>query len=956
MPISQIKPTPSLRKEDGSLSGVSNNFAGKDVRRNDSPESLSETPPRSDFADSRSIRDRSASPPVGDTPSVYSDALSETQSFHSAIEDLEDSMPADDVSFGDVVDDETSQTSSIDYHKVVAENQETIKDLEDADPTRLSDYIKDFTEVYTETGGANGIALDLKQPLQALVDYGEKLDTDMQRLETLGQKLQDQGLSEQESLEMKALMHCNKYNLSSAQGWISATLASRLKAGTMNEPTAILLTTLSNRLAMRHMNLADTTSLYEDRLPSGEPLSRGDRIEYNLLTARAGLSAFTRMMRPLIGTHSRTSEKMQRIRRSLEAHCAELEHVAQVAKGQVKMDVDAPRLKLASLDAWTEDFDLAEDKKQISLMRLPQQAAEQLSSQWNKTPPVLVLSHRHLSQRDMMRLFIEFQLERNDIDAAQLPKFEANYKQALIDEINQGEWPIIDKSLHFNIGDKSHTCRSVITPGGYLANRSGKPYENRGVTCADRLQIDHAPNMAHTRLVAEDGETLFSGVRHGILDAYSYHDKKLSDLSDAKLTQMARAIYDDEQSRLRGRDTSTLAQQLQALEETEDDGESITVFDPRKDSLDNAVDEPVVISKKSVNMRYLEKQIKLRNEHVKEIVDQIKTNPRQRKHYINEIRNLASRKMAQEVLSAAIVSDPAKLAAALNGETIDVTMNSVGLVTPDWLRHVTSNPKDERRMLEHQMQGLQSLARGHSPDNPVRLKIKDDSGQLKEIKVNVKVRTFNFGVNEYALARTVLPANFPIWRNLMGWGFSAGLNDPQLSELLGARNDVALGGAVADKLQELEQSGDPKVQKRAMLLREAATQVKEIWKNRSFRSGNNEPYKMVSRLALTSHLMGETPLFNCKSGKDRTGQLDAEVKYLAAVGHATGHIPEPDIEHTAESRKMRTTFTLDAGNLEMQRLNTGLPGYKLRNVPGLKAMLEAGTQVQYEGGSDFISS
>ena len=96
------------------------------------------------------------------------------------------------------------------------------------------------------------------------------------------------------------------------------------------------------------------------------------------------------------------------------------------------------------------------------------------------------------------------------------------------------------------------------------------------------------------------------------------------------------------------------------------------------------------------------------------------------------------------------------------------------------------------------------------------------------------------------------------------------------------------------------------------------------------------------------------PLFNCKSGKDRTGQLDAEVKYLAAVGHATGHIPEPDIAHTAESRKMRTTFTMNAGNLEIQRMNTGLPGYKLRDIPGLKAMLEEGTKAKYEGGSDFV--
>ena len=169
--------------------------------------------------------------------------------------------------------------------------------------------------------------------------------------------------------------------------------------------------------------------------------------------------------------------------------------------------------------------------------------------------------------------------------------------------------------------------------------------------------------------------------------------------------------------------------------------------------LGDVVGESDAVSKRSIQMNYLQTQIRLRDEHVQEIVREIKSNPKKRKHYINEIRNSASRKMAQEALSAAIVSDPVKLEAALKGETIDVTMNSVALVTPDWPRHKMGGPHNERRMLANQVQGLQSLARGHSPDNPVKLTIRDDNGQLKEVKVNFKVRTFNFGVNDYALAR-----------------------------------------------------------------------------------------------------------------------------------------------------------------------------------------------------------
>ena len=952
MPIKQITQGTPPARGDVSSSNAPSNFTGRQVHVGGQQENTAEVESHP-HGDNKNIHDRLASTTVDDSSSVALDDQSETDSFYSAVDFLSDRLSVTDDVFVEsttVATAEDSHTNSTDLHQAVTVNQETVKHLEEADCERLNQYIKDFTEVYEGTNGAEGIATDLSKPLHEMADYVGKLDTDMQRLEMLGQKLQTQGLSEAESLEMKALMNCSKYNLSLVQSWLSATGALKESAGTMNEPTATLFAALSSRLATRHMSLADTISLYEDRLPAKEPLSRSDRIEYNLLTARAGLRTFDAMMLSQKNIRPNTFVRMKRTRRSLEKHCLELEQAARLAKGRVKMDASNPQLGLESLDAWTEDFDLVKNKGQI---RLPPQAAEQLSGDWNKTPPILALSHPRLSQRDMTQLFITFQLKREGIDIAQLPKFEAIYEQSLITEINQGEWPVIDRSLQFNVNGKKHTCRSTIAPGRHLMKRFPKPYKDNGIGCADRLQTDHVPNIAHTQLVAEDGETLFSGVRHGILDAYDYNEKRIRNFSDAQLTQMARTIYDDQQSSLRGVDTSTLKQQLQALEETEDDGKSLTL-NSGTDYWGGVGGDSESVSQLSYRKRYLEKQITLRNEHVQEIVREIKSNPKRRKHYINEIRNSASRKMAQEALSAAIVSDPVKLEAALKGETIDVTMNSVALVTPDWPRHKMGGSENERRMLKNQVQGLQSLARGHSPDDPVKLTIRDDNGQLKEVKVNLKVRTFNFGVNDYALARKVFPSNFPIWRNLMGWGFSTNLNNPQLKELLGPRRDGALGGAVADKLRKLEQSDEPKIQKQAVLLREAATQAKEIWKNRSFWSGNNEPYKMVSRLTLTSHLMGETPLFNCKSGKDRTGQLDAEVKYLAAVGHATGHIPEPDIAHTNESRKMRTTFTMNAGNLEIQRMNTGLPGYKLRDIPGLKAMLEEGTKAKYEGGSDFV--
>ena len=50
--------------------------------------------------------------------------------------------------------------------------------------------------------------------------------------------------------------------------------------------------------------------------------------------------------------------------------------------------------------------------------------------------------------------------------------------------------------------------------------------------------------------------------------------------------------------------------------------------------------------------------------------------------------------------------------------------------------------------------------------------------------------------------------------------------------------------------------------------------------------------------------------------------------------------------------------TQHTGNLEMQRMNTGLPGYKLNvnMVAGLNDLVESHMKPTYRGGSKFVSS
>ena len=225
----------------------------------------------------------------------------------------------------------------------------------------------------------------------------------------------------------------------------------------------------------------------------------------------------------------------------------------------------------------------------------------------------------------------------------------------------------------------------------------------------------------------------------------------------------------------------------------------------------------------------------------------------------------------------------------------------------------------------------------------------------------------------------------------MGWGFAMERNNPQMQRLFGEANAAGLGGDVADRLffmrreaaevaenvadieteiairrgednsdlQEdaaMQRAELATLNKRIESLDSAARQAKAIWASNDYRRGGGDPFKMVSRLALVGHLMGETPLFNCKSGKDRTGQLDAEVKFLAAAADESGgRVPPPD-ESMEAWRPVRNDFVFNTGNLEMQRLNTGLPGYKLKNVPGLANVIRDGMKPLYRGGSAYVSA
>jgi phosphatidylinositol-4,5-bisphosphate 4-phosphatase len=84
------------------------------------------------------------------------------------------------------------------------------------------------------------------------------------------------------------------------------------------------------------------------------------------------------------------------------------------------------------------------------------------------------------------------------------------------------------------------------------------------------------------------------------------------------------------------------------------------------------------------------------------------------------------------------------------------------------------------------------------------------------------------------------------------------------------------------------------------------------------------------RLLALANEVGASPAFNCKSGKDRTGQLDVEVKdFYSYLNAWDGEVR--DINHVrrdAEVDNFRKIFE-QSGTREIQKFNTSIPGSKL---------------------------
>jgi len=131
-----------------------------------------------------------------------------------------------------------------------------------------------------------------------------------------------------------------------------------------------------------------------------------------------------------------------------------------------------------------------------------------------------------------------------------------------------------------------------------------------------------------------------------------------------------------------------------------------------------------------------------------------------------------------------------------------------------------------------------------------------------------------------------------------------------------------------EKLEKLEQDF-----KKATLLFD---QISEAGGPENYDKISGNPYAIPARILLLADLMGMSVHFHCKSGKDRTGMMDIEMKYIAqmmdrSLDKGIEKIEVPPIhlnEETEEHIQTRNRIALKSGNTKIAFINTGEYGLK----------------------------
>ena len=291
---------------------------------------------------------------------------------------------------------------------------------------------------------------------------------------------------------------------------------------------------------------------------------------------------------------------------------------------------------------------------------------------------------------------------------------------------------------------------------------------------------------------------------------------------------------------------------------------------------------------------------------------------------------------AQEAVIAAFMAKydipahpQARPAPGANGTIdVDLDMVSVSLLTPDKARHTfqKGSSSDERAMLIDQTMAWNAVEQ-------IGVTFQYHGQQ---IRIQPHIHTFNFGVNSGAVNHSRLAPNVA-----GGWDLSDSMNAASMQQFR-----LAVQAFANDPTQ-------PTTKKTAA--QTLLAQCDQVLNAKGERRDSHDAYKVAARIAVLANLIGNVPCWNCKSGKDRTGEMDVECKFLSTLIARGEPIPDPGAPLTRDQQGLFRAIALEGGNFEVQKANTGFEGYKTKGVDSIPERL-GGKKYRtfHAGGSKYV--
>ena len=300
------------------------------------------------------------------------------------------------------------------------------------------------------------------------------------------------------------------------------------------------------------------------------------------------------------------------------------------------------------------------------------------------------------------------------------------------------------------------------------------------------------------------------------------------------------------------------------------------------------------------------------------------TAPQAGEHRTENSRSRAQGVLKADFLARADLVERARESDCSTPETaIEFDFTNISLMSCTWGRF-------ERSMVDDHLGAFD-----HWNNRAIKMTIDDGKGGEKEIYVKPRIASFTFSVQ-------------PLTTGKAG---AISVSSMETDRNLGELEKFMV------RVDSFCASDAPAAKRRAV--KDLMNDVLEIYRSGRKNEGI-DVYKLPARIAVAAYLMGEIPSFNCKSGKDRTGEMDVECKFLATLIEKGLPIPRPGEKLSEFQSILHRDIALKSGNIEIQALNTGLGGFKTSPDPANKARfgVEA-TELErtaYRGGEMVVKS